>query len=100
MQYNEIYELFEPIFQWLKEQYPNDGFFIVERNGARFCGDKHLLILPKENIDRWNELMASIRPEDKEKSEQCFNEIGEVYKKYFPEQFARENKDKKDDKNS
>ena len=40
MQYNEIYELVEPIYQWLKEHYPNDKYLKIERSGFSICEER------------------------------------------------------------
>lgn len=40
MQYNEIYELVKPIYQWLKEHYPNDKYLKIERSGFSLCEDR------------------------------------------------------------
>lgn len=34
MQYNEIYDLFGPIFKWLQEHYPHDTYFVIDSSSA------------------------------------------------------------------
>lgn len=63
MQYNEIYNICQPVMDWLKEQYPNNHKIVIDTTGAELieCGklialDKSLketmfkqnVILPKE----------------------------------------------------
>lgn len=40
MQYNEIYELVKPFYQWLKEHYSNDKYLKIERSGFSICEDR------------------------------------------------------------
>lgn len=57
MQYNEIYELVKPIYQWLEEHYPHDKYIKIERSGFSLCEEDTMGI----NQDEFNKTKAWIR---------------------------------------
>lgn len=66
MRYGDIYEMFEPIFQWIKEHYPSGGYFIVDHNSAKFYCPHILSVYSKELTNTANSFM-NIPKETKEK---------------------------------
>lgn len=72
MQYNEIYNICQPIMDWLKEHYPHNHKIMIDTNGAKLieCGklialDKSLketmfkqnVILPKEQEEEIQKIL-------------------------------------------
>ena len=54
--YNEIYDLFEPIFNWIQKHYPSGAFFIVDSDSAElYCGKPELLVPSKRLIPQQKE---------------------------------------------
>ncbi len=48
MEHDKIYELFEPIFQWLKENYPNGAYFLVDKNSAKLYSNENIKVFSDE----------------------------------------------------
>lgn len=48
MQYNEIYEICQPIIDWLKEHYPHNHKIVIETTGANLIEDGKLVVLDKD----------------------------------------------------
>ena len=54
--YNEIYDLFEPVFNWIQKHYPSGAFFIVDSDSAElYCGKPELLVPSKRLIPQHKE---------------------------------------------
>ena len=50
MQYAEIYKMFNPIFQWLKENYPNDTYFVVDSKSATMYHKHGIFAMDEYNL--------------------------------------------------
>lgn len=59
MQYNEIYELIKPIYQWLEEHYPHDKYIKIEHNGFSICEDRIMGV----NSEVFNNIKGEIKKE-------------------------------------
>lgn len=71
MQYNEIYNICQPVMDWLKEHYPNNHKIVISTNGAEMieCAKLNVLdkdlkaaffqkpIMPKEYEDKIHEIL-------------------------------------------
>lgn len=56
MEYNKIYEICQPIMDWLKEHYPHGYKIIIDNNSAELIECGKLMILDKQiskNIDKY-----------------------------------------------
>lgn len=51
MQYNEIYTLVKPIYQWLQEHYPHDKYLKIETSGFSLCEERTMGI-NEEKFDK------------------------------------------------
>lgn len=47
MQYNEIYNICQPVMDWLKEHYPNNHKIVISTNGAEMIECSKLNVLDK-----------------------------------------------------
>lgn len=47
MQYNEIYNICQPVMDWLKKQYPNNHKIVIDTNGAELIECGKLIALDK-----------------------------------------------------
>lgn len=45
---NKLNELFEPIFEWIKENYPDGAYFLVDKNSAKLYANESLAIYSQE----------------------------------------------------
>lgn len=48
MQYNEIYNICQPVMDWLKEHYPHNHKIIIETTGAELIECGKLIVLDKD----------------------------------------------------
>lgn len=48
MQYNEIYNICQPVIDWLKEHYPHNHKIVIETTGANLIEDGKLVVLDKD----------------------------------------------------
>lgn len=48
MQYNEIYNICQPVINWLKENYPHNHEIVINTNGAEMIERGKLIVLDKE----------------------------------------------------
>lgn len=48
MQYNEIYNICQPVMDWLKEQYPNGHKILIDTNSAELIEHGKLMVLDKD----------------------------------------------------
>lgn len=48
MQYNEIYNICQPVIDWLKEHYPYNHKIVIETTGANLIEDGKLTVLDKD----------------------------------------------------
>lgn len=48
MQYNEIYNICQPVIDWLKEQYPNNHKIVIDTTGADLIECGKLIALDKD----------------------------------------------------
>lgn len=48
MQYNEIYNICQPVIDWLKEHYPHNHKIVIETTGANLIEDGKLTVLDKD----------------------------------------------------
>lgn len=48
MQYNEIYDICQPIMDWLKQNYPHNHKIVIDTNGAELIECGKLIILDKD----------------------------------------------------
>lgn len=48
MQYNEIYNICQPVMDWLKEQYPNGHKILIDTNSAELMEHGKLMVLDKD----------------------------------------------------
>lgn len=48
MQYNEIYNICQPVMDWLKEQYPNNHKIVIDATGAELIECGKLIVLDKD----------------------------------------------------
>lgn len=48
MEYDKINELFEPIFQWIKEHYPDGAYFLVDKNSAKLYASEMYTVYSEE----------------------------------------------------
>lgn len=51
MQYNEIYNICQPVINWLKENYPHNHEIVINANGAEMIERGKLIVLDKELKD-------------------------------------------------
>lgn len=51
MQYNEIYNICQPVMDWLKEHYPHNHEIIISTNGAEIIERGKLNVLDKDLKD-------------------------------------------------
>ena len=51
MQYADIYKMFDPIFQWLKENYPHNTYFVVDANSATMCHKRSIFAMNGYNLE-------------------------------------------------
>lgn len=47
MKYNEIYNICQPVIDWLKEHYPHNHKIVIETTGANLIEDGKLVVLDK-----------------------------------------------------
>lgn len=47
MQYNEIYNICQPVMDWLKENYPHNHKIVIDTNGAEMIECGKLIVLDK-----------------------------------------------------
>lgn len=47
MQYNEIYNVCQPVMDWLKEHYPHNHKIVIDANGAEMIECGKLIALDK-----------------------------------------------------
>lgn len=48
MQYNEIYNICQPVMDWLKEHYPNNHKIVIDTTGAELIECGKLIALDKD----------------------------------------------------
>lgn len=48
MQYNEIYNICQPVMDWLKEHYPHNHKIVIETSGAELIEGGKLIALDKD----------------------------------------------------
>ena len=48
MQYNEIYNICQPVMDWLKENYPHNHKIVIDTNGAELIECGKLVVLDKK----------------------------------------------------
>lgn len=68
MEYNNINELFEPIFKWLKENYPNGAYFLVDKHSAKLYSNENITVFSNE-IKSYSENMLNRSIEENNKIE-------------------------------
>lgn len=69
MTYGDIYDLFEPIFEWIQTNYPSGGFFIVDRNSAKFFSDKAIVNIYSKKLTDKAKKIIDILSDKSDKSE-------------------------------
>lgn len=67
MEHDKIYELFEPIFQWLNENFPNGAYFLVDKYSAKLYSNENITVFSKEIKDYTQNLLDN-KIEVKEKA--------------------------------
>lgn len=68
MRYTEIYDICEPVIQWIKEHYPNNYSIVIDKNGAELIERRKLTILDKKTEQILN---ASSRDKTDDLLNQC-----------------------------
>ena len=48
MQYNEIYNICQPVMDWLKEHYPHNHKIVINANGAEMIECGKITVLDKD----------------------------------------------------
>lgn len=48
MQYNEIYNICQPVMDWLKEHYPHNHKIVINENGAEMIECGKLVVVDKD----------------------------------------------------
>lgn len=48
MKYNEIYNICQPVINWLKENYPHNHEIVISTTGAEMIERGKLIVLDKE----------------------------------------------------
>lgn len=87
MEYDKINELFEPIFQWIKEHYPDGAYFLVDKNSAKlYANETHTVY--SEEIKNYSKNTVS----------DVFNEIGNTILNDIEEITVKENKEEEIEK--
>lgn len=51
MQYNEIYNICQPVMDWLKEHYPHNHKIVINTNGAEMIECGKLIVADEDLID-------------------------------------------------
>lgn len=86
MQYNDIYNICQPIMDWLKEQYPNNHKIVISTNGAELIENGKLIVL-NENI------RAKTGNTTTEMMEDCANKISSSPGTEFLKELFEKNKE-------
>lgn len=67
MEYDKINDLFEPIFQWLKNNYPNGAYFLVDKNCAKLYSNENITVFSEEIKNYSKNMLESIAEDNDEK---------------------------------
>lgn len=70
MQYNEIYNICQPVMDWLKEQYPNNHKIVIDTTGAELIECGKLIALDKglkENMFNHRVILSQEQKEEIQK---------------------------------
>lgn len=66
MEQENINELFEPIFEWLKEEYPNGAYLVIDKNVAKIYTNESLSVVSKEIRDYTKNVFENKPQENKQ----------------------------------